>query len=57
MRRCGRRRRRAPLRRLQVSMIVLATSNKGQLESVLMGSTTMYCIHHASVPVLVVRGE
>ena len=38
-------------------MIVLATSNKGQLESVLMGSTTMYCIHHAPVPVLVVRGE
>ena len=36
-------------------MVVLASHNKGKLEELVLGSTTQYCTHNCSQPVLVVR--
>lgn len=39
----------------QAAIVVLASHNKGKLEELVLGSTTQYCTHNCSQPVLVVR--
>jgi nucleotide-binding universal stress UspA family protein len=39
------------------SMLVIGSRGHGDVASVLLGSVSLHCVHHAHCPVVVVRGE
>lgn len=39
------------------SLLVVGTRGRGDIGSILLGSVGLHCVHHASCPVVVVRGD